>query len=231
MPHKKDLRLYCFSPPIMLVTFLIEISFSLYVLWRYKLTTTARLVVAILAFLAVFQAAEFAVCGGNVSPNSATRLGYAAITLLPPLGIHLAHSIAKRKLGLIGMTAYATAAAFLVYFVFMTDSITGHTCYANYAVFDTHKASAQLYGLYYYGWLSMGTLLAVRWSQKGNKRQKSALFALAIGYTSFILPTTTANLIDPSTISGIPSIMCGFAVILAFILVGRIATETLKRRA
>jgi hypothetical protein len=36
----------------------------------------------------------------------------------------------------------------------------------------------------------------------------------------FILPTTAANIVDPSTIAGIPSIMCGFAVILAIILTG-----------
>jgi hypothetical protein len=51
-----------------------------------------------------------------------------------------------------------------------------------------------------------------------SKSKKQALNALAIGYLAFIVPTTAANIIDPSTTAGIPSIMCGFAVILAIVL-------------
>jgi hypothetical protein len=73
--------------------------------------------------------------------------------------------------------------------------------------------------MYYYGWLMVGTGYA--WQAARTLRAKSkqkALRALAVGYMAFIIPTTAANIIDPSTISGIPSIMCGFAVTLAIIL-------------
>jgi hypothetical protein len=52
-----------------------------------------------------------------------------------------------------------------------------------------------------------------------SEMKASALKFLAIGYLAFIVPTTAANLIDPTTLAGIPSIMCGFAVILALVLV------------
>jgi len=216
----------------MLATFTIEIIFALYTIWRYKMTTITRLIVAILVFLAVFQGSEFSACGHtSLEPGLWSRIGYGAITMLPPLGLHLAYAIAGKKSKYLVPFAYMTCAAFLAYFVGFTDSITGQTCYANYAVFDTHRASSRLYALYYYGWLVVGTYLSWAWAKHLKKHQRAALYALSIGYLSFLLPTTTVNLIDPSTISGIPSIMCGFAVILAFVLVGKVAPESIKQKA
>lgn len=212
---------YCFSPPVMLATFLIEVGFALYIIWRYKLTTISRLVVLILLSLATFQGAEYMLCGGmGVYGGVWSKLGYSAISLLPPLGLHLAYTIAgKRSLALI-ISAYATAAIFVFYFTFLTGSVSGYTCYANYVVFQgDYIWGTALYALYYYGWLLTGVWACLRLgSLTKNHLQRYALYWLAAGYSAFIIPTTLANIIDPSTISGIPSIMCGFAVILAFIL-------------
>jgi hypothetical protein len=218
---------YCFSPAVMLATFIIEAAFALYAIWRYKMTTTTRLVVAILACLATFQAAEYMICGGiGIQAGTWSRLGYSAITLLPPLGIHLVLTIAKKRNPILLTAAYSSAVAFVAFYAFATMGISGHTCYANYAVFDVHAASSLPYGLYYYGWLFVGVGLALNYASKMSKYAK-ALRSLAVGYSAFIIPTAAVNLIDPSTISGIPSIMCGFAVILAFILVGRVAPESI----
>ncbi len=216
----------------MLATFSIEILFAVYTLWRYKLTTITRLSISILGFLAVFQGAEFMLCGGmGVEPGTWSRISYGAITLLPPLGIHLAYTIAGKKADWVVGTAYATCVAFLAYFVGITDAISGHTCYANYAVFDIHAASAKLYGLYYYGWLIIGAFLCLNWTKHVGKAQRNALRALAIGYGALLIPTTAVNMIDPTTTAGIPSIMCGFAVILAFLLVGKVVPESTELKA
>jgi hypothetical protein len=226
MRRNKTLKLYCFSPPVMLATFAIEIGFAFYVIWRYKMTPITRLVVSILACLGTFQAAEYMVCGGiGIQAGLWSKLGYAAITLLPPLGIHLILKIAGKTNKYLTVAGYATASAFVGYFVLATGAISGQTCYANYAVFNTQSASSFLYGLYYYGWLFVGVGLAWHYSLL-SKKYRGALRSLALGYLAFILPTTTVNLIDPTTISAIPSIMCGFAVIFAFLLVGRVAPET-----
>jgi fatty acid desaturase len=83
--------------------------------------------------------------------------------------------------------------------------------------------------VYYYGWLLLGMLLCWKYGRSTKQKSvRSALYALAIGYASFLVPTTIANTIDPSTIAGIPSIMCGFAVILAFVLVGRVLPEAAR---
>lgn len=215
----------------MLATFLIEIGFAFYVVWRYQMTVITRLVVSILAFLAMFQGTEFLLCGGaGVDGGTWSRLGYASITMLPPLGLHLAYAIAGKKSRYLVPFAYLTAAAFISYFALGAQAISGHTCYANYAVFNASASLSWLYALYYYGWLLVGTLTAYGFAKSSKKHIKKALYALSVGYLSFIIPTTAVNFIDPSTIAGIPSIMCGFAVILAFVLVGKVAPESVKLR-
>lgn len=213
----------------MLATFLIEICFAIYIVWRYKMTTITRLIVAILVFLAIFQAAEYMICGGlGIQGGTWSRLGYSSITMLPPLGLHLMHKLAGRKNSPLVPLAYLSAAGFIFYFAFVAQAITGQTCYANYVVFDTAQGSSLLYGLYYYGWMLTAIVLGGQWSKSLKPKLRPALYALIFGYLAFIVPTTTVNIIDPTTLAGIPSIMCGFAVILAFVLVGKVAPESLK---
>lgn len=231
MPQRSHTILHCFSPPVMLATFLVEIFFAAYILWRYRMSTITRLVASVLVCLAVFQGTEYLLCGGiGVNGGTWSRIGYVAISLLPPLGLHLAHAIAGKKSRYLVPLAYISGAAFITYFIFGVQAISGHTCYANYAVFNTHSGVSWLYGLYYYGWLLIGTLSAFNFARQAKKGTARALYAFSAGYLSFIVPTTVFNLIDPSTVSGIPSIMCGFAVILAFILAIRVAPESLQAK-
>lgn len=224
-------KLYCFSPPVMLATFALELLFAAYVLWRYKLTAITRLIVAILGFLALFQGTEFLLCGGlAVESGTWSRVGYAAITVLPPLGIHLAYLLADKKPGLVVGLAYASCAAFLAYFMVATQAVAGHTCYANYVTFDTADGSTLPYTLYYYGWLFVGTFLTYSWASTLDKHRRSALYALMGGYLALLIPTTTITLLWNETLAAIPSIMCGFAVILAGLLTLKVAPESIKLR-
>jgi len=223
-------KLYCFSPPVMLATFLIEFGFAFYTLWRYKMTTVSRLAFVTLISLGMFQLAEYMVCGGlGLSHIEWARVGYGAIILLPALGIHMVVALAGKKMLVLVNAAYASCAMFFGYYVLAAGAISGQTCYANYAVFDTHQASVLPFMAYYYGWLLVGTYLASRWGNQLPARRK-ALQAMAIGYMVFILPTTMFNVIDPSTTKGIPSIMCGFAVLFAFVLVLRVLPGSVEVR-
>lgn len=215
----------------MLATFTIELAFAIYVLWRYTLNNISKLTVLILVCLSIFQITEYLLCGmSGISGGVWSRIGYSAITMLPPLGIHLGLTIAgkTKEWTAIVRLVYATAFAFIAYFAFYTPAITGQTCYANYVVFEgrgDHLAS-WLYGAYYYGWLAIGVFFSWYYGMKAKLANvRRALYALAVGYLVFIIPTTAVNLADPSTVSGIPSIMCGFAVLLAFMLVGKVLPE------
>jgi hypothetical protein len=223
-------RLYCFSPPVMLATFLIEFGLAIYTIWRYKMTTISRLAVIMLFALGTFQLAEYMVCGGLGLTNIQwARVGYVAITLLPALGIHMLVTLAGKKNNLLVGAAYASCLAFVVFYIIGTGVIEGQQCLANYAVFYTQHASSQWYTAYYYGWLIIGVYLAWQW---GNEQpvNKSVLRAMMIGYLVFLVPTTFFNIIDPSTLKGIPSIMCGFAVLLAFVIVLKVLPNSAKLR-
>ncbi len=213
-------KLYCFSPPVMIATFLIEIIFAVYLLFRYKLTSVSRVAITLLVGLAVFQFAEYNVCEGAWELDSLTwaRIGYVAITVLPPLGIHLITRISgKSNLWLVG-GAYASGAIFAFIFMFVGQGMLGEQCLGNYVIFKIAPWAVWPYAFYYYGWLLVGTAYSIWLAQSAKKNVRVALYALAAGYSVLLIPTTTVNLLDSATISGIPSIMCGFAVVLAFII-------------
>lgn len=226
-------RLYCFSPPVMIATFIIEIASALYVLFRYKLTPVSRVVVALLVGLATFQFAEYNVCEGAWGLDSLTwaRVGYVAITALPPLGIHLITNLSGKRKPLLVAAAYATGAIFAFIFMFVGQGMLGEQCLGNYVIFKIAPWAALPYVLYYYGWMLIGTGYAVWLGQKAKKNIRAALYSLAVGYMAFIIPTTTVNLLDPATASGIPSIMCGFAVILAIVLILKVVPEYYRKDA
>jgi drug/metabolite transporter (DMT)-like permease len=93
----------------------------------------------------------------------------------------------------------------------------------NYVIFTAKPKALPYYGLYYYGFLIAGTFLNLKWAKQiSQPASKTALRWLAIGCLSFLLPTTTVNILLPETTAGIPSIMCGFAVIFAVILLVKI---------
>lgn len=215
----------------MIATFLIEIGLLLYVVIRYKMNPLTRLIAAILLCLAVFQFAEFNVCENNAYlGNFYSRIGFIAITLLPPLGIHLVQTIAKRGSSVIRALAWASGIGFAVVFGFSATAFESFACGGNYAVFQLSPGLGGLYFAYYYLWLFIGIGLSLRYSLTANKKIREALILQVVGYLIFILPTSIVNAVHPPSIEAIPSVMCGFAVLYAFILVLGIAPRVLSKK-
>lgn len=235
---KSSMKLYCFSPPVMIATFVLEIAGALWVWLKYKTDKLSRLIVALLVFLALFQLAEANVCEGwmGLTGDFWSRLGFISISMLPPLGVHLAvamlnHQAKQPRFVKLPIIAYLTGALFIGFFLFGNSSVVFDQCLGNYVIFKVGASAASAYGFYYYGWLLVGLWLcfwATKWQTVISRR---ALNILGLGYLLFMVPTTAVNLIDPSTIDGIPSIMCGFAVLLAVTLVAGVAPRILKSRA
>lgn len=222
---------YCFSPLVMITTFTIELFAALYILYRYRISTTSKLITAMLANLALFQFAEYMICQSSYVLSSLdwARIGYIAITILPPIGIHLGLTIAKQKNTQLLIAAYGSAAIFTAFFLFVGNGIQSSQCLGNYVIFDIASAAVIPYGVYYNGWLIMGIYLF--WSSRERivtAERKQALLWLTVGYLSFLIPTTLVTLIEPATIRGIPSIMCGFAVFMALCLLFKVAPLVLK---
>ena len=220
MFKNKKLGFFCFSPPVMIATFAIEIALLVLILFQRKINHTTKLICASLFFLALFQLCEYFVCGGmGVGALQWSRLGFIAITTLPPLGLHIIHSIANKKSGLIVWSGYALMGLWILAFGFSETIFSGHKCVSNYVIFQLHDLVGYAYSAYYYGLLLLGIALALKFGEKvKQKNQKEALYGMIIGYLVFLLPTAIANTISPETMAGIPSIMCGFAVLFALIL-------------
>lgn len=208
----------------MLATLTIETTLAIYALWRYKMTEITKLLTVFLLALATFQLAEYHVCTGGSGAVQWSRLGFVAISTLPPLGIHMMHLLANKPNRRLVMGAYTSMVAFSAFFLASQTAFAGHQCTGNYVIFQFSDQVTGLYSLYYYGWLLAGIGLGIHWANQLKDKGKSSLKklesvrALVLGYFVFLVPTAVANTVRPETRRGIPSIMCGFAVLLALIL-------------
>ena len=214
----------------MIATFVIEAILFLYTVMRYRMTPLGRIVATTLACLALFQFAEYKVCGLDMSHALWSRVGFVAITMLPALGIHMIQEISGKGSRVITVSAYATSLMFAGTFGLNPSAFQGHVCAGNYAVFQLASPLGGAYFFYYYFWLLFGIGMAWYYSNSVKANIRKALFLQIIGYASFLLPTGIVNALNPQTLEGIPSIMCGFAVTYALILVFGIVPSVLKHR-
>ena len=221
---------YCFSPPVMMATFAIEIILLLYILIRYKMNPVTRLVGGLLALLAIFQYAEFHVCESIGTTDFYSRLGFVAITFLPPVGLHLVTKLARKESPRLVGTAYGTGILFAMTFAFSPSAFNSYACAGNYAVFHLMPGLGGLYWVYYFSWIFIGIGMCLKFGRKAEKRMRHTLALQATGYLSFILPTAIVNFLNPTTMEGLPSIMCGFAVLYALMLGFGIAPRVLKQK-
>jgi hypothetical protein len=215
----KDPRtLYCFSPAIMLATFAIEIALAVFVFVRHRVTLFGKVACLVLILLAAFQLAEYRICTSGADPLRWSRIGFIAITLLPLAGLYLVSLVSHKPHFL--RIGYASAIGFVLYFVLVPKSITDAICGGNYIVFNTSNDLYRLYGFYYWGFLLLGIWESIEKiaSLKRRTATKKILQWLIIGYLSFMAPMGTMYLLFPVTRNAVASIMCGFALVLAFIL-------------
>jgi hypothetical protein len=230
MNGKRNTTLYCFSPPVMLATFAIETGLFIYVLLHYKMSILTRLIAASLALLAIFQLSEYYVCHvGGSSVTLSSRLGYMAITMLPPVSIHLIKIISGKVSKYLVWLAYLSGGVFAIFFGLSSTAFASHVCAGNYAIFQLSSHWGGIYFAYYYFWLLLGIGMGLYFSISANQKAREALIYQVFGYLSFLLPTGIVNALHPETIQGIPSVMCGFAVIYALVLAFGIAPTAAKR--
>ncbi len=188
----------------MVATCIIEVALFIYTVTRYKLTVFTRLAVVTLALLALFQLCEFHVCRSGWIAGTWSRVGFMAITLLPPIGIHIIRNITGRGWRVLTWIAYATGAIFAGVLGFSKTAFVGHVCAGNYAIFQLVPRLGGLYFGYYYSWLFIGIVLSLYFSIKARPLIREALILQAMGFLIFVLPTGVVNDLKPQTISGIP---------------------------
>lgn len=228
--NKNSVVFGCFSPPVMIATFLFEFLSLIYVFIRYRLNTDSRIVLALLLNLSTFQLAEYMVCENSAAAMVSARIGYLAITFLPVLGLHLMSRLSKTKISLFLKIAYLLAFAISMYFLFAPNSFDAYECTGNYVIFQIGQVQAWLYSAYYFG-LIIGTIcLGLMKTKKATKTVRRNIYWLIAGYVLFILPVAIITITHPDSRRAVPSILCGFAVLFAVVLVAKISPRILKKR-
>jgi hypothetical protein len=237
MSAKKSTQLNCFSPPVMIATMVIETGLAAYTLWRYKMSSIIRLAFTMLVALATFQLAEYFVCTGVGSMAAPwSRVGFVAITALPPLGVHMMHVLAGKPNRRLVYGAYGTMAAYMGFFLLSPGTFTGHECTGNYVIFQFTPNVTGTYSIYYFGWLIAGMGLGWRWADELKAKGKTALRqlqsvqGLILGYLVFLVPSALSMAVKPEVRRGIPSVLCGFAVLLALVLTGYILPRAAEEK-
>lgn len=218
--------LFCFSPPVMIATLTTESFLAFYTLWRYKLSLITKLAAIMLFTLAIFQLAEYYVCTGYGLPAEQwSRLGFVAITALPALGIHILYKLNnKSSFSAPVIVSYALMTGYMAIFLSYKTAFIGYQCTGNYVIFQLGPTIGGFYSLYYFGLLAFGIGRGLFWANKLKNADSSlrnrlqAIRGLIIGYLVFLVPTALSLTFQPQTRQGIPSIMCGFAVLFAFVL-------------
>jgi hypothetical protein len=134
------------------------------------------------------------------------------------------HVLARQPNRRLVLGAYASMAGFIGFFLASERAFTGHQCTGNYVIFQFSQNVTGAYTIYYFGWLLTGIGLGIKWAGELNEKGKAAINrlqsvrGLIAGYLVFLVPTAAANTIRPESRAGIPSVMCGFAVLFALIL-------------
>lgn len=191
-------KFYCFTPQVMVVTFLLETIFAIYTYLRYGKNNFGKIACVTLLLLATFQLAESRICAGS-NTLAWSHIGFAAITLLPLAGLYLI-SLVSHKTHFLRL-GYILTGIFLFYFLFVPKTITGSLCTGNYIIFNTAQGLYLLFGLYYFVFL----LLAIWESckkiiERGTRSAiRSILHWFIIAYLSFILPMAFVYVIIPTT--------------------------------
>ncbi len=208
--------LYCFSPPVMLATMAIEGVLAAYILLRYRRGRFAKVAALILVLLGIFQLSEYQICGSH-DAQFWSHFGLTAITLLPVAGLRLVSLVSKKRhFFFIG---YGMAIALALVFLFVPQSVTGAYCGGNYIIFSGPAALYEFFGMYYFVLLIFGIWEALEIMRETGKRTVHRLLQWFIaGYLSFMLPMGIVYAFYAPARVAVTSIMCGFAVILAFIV-------------
>jgi hypothetical protein len=211
---KKKLTFYCFTPEAALATFIIEFVLAGYVFFRYKFNKYTQLSILILLLLGTFQLSEYMMCKG-ADAQLWSKVGTAGITLLPVLTFHLM-TLLTRKSNLV-FVGYFLGSLIIASIFFLPVPILPY-CTGKFVILKFHQTFDLLFGVYYMAFVFMGIGLLVQ-TWRNHKGDAAELFWAMMIYASFLIPTLLVYIFFAVARMGVPSIMCGFAVLGGIILV------------
>ncbi len=217
-PTQTNSTLYCFNPLVTLLSGTIEFAFALFSCFRYSKTAFGRLGIFLLLLLSVFQFSEYAICSGSTLPIW-NRIGFAATTFLPALALQMTGIITKRTF--LTPIAYVSATLIAFNILSLQNAFTATYCTGTFVLFELNDTLHYFLLVYYIFFVFAAMIKLIKFLHQETNGTDVALWTL-LGYLSFIIPSIAVIIVSISSRAGIPSIMCGFAVLLAFVLLFKV---------
>jgi len=217
-----------YSPPLAIVTGVLEIAAGIFALTGPGRKSILRTVAAILFLLAGYQIAEVLVCA-NPDARVYSRLAYLVITWLPPFALRLTVALdggRGKVLRAVALFTSAAAAVLCVWILADPGVITRSVCELVTARYFPATTFAVVYGLYYQSallWIVFGSGLAM--AATGDAASRKHLANLQLGVLGFMFPALAVRVLAGGSGDILPSVMCHFALILAASLVWLVCRE------
>lgn len=220
MKEQKSFRLNCFTPAVSLATFIVEVAFALWTLLRFGKKQLGQVVALIMFLLGFYQLMEFLTCRIEYNPIY-MRLGMAAILFLPPLGLSAATLITGRRTA-VEKQGYILAFFLALIILFNERVITSPICTGYYLEIHTYRGYGMAYGIFYWLFLLIPMYILFADLVKKGVKNNEAVFWGLVAYLAMLTPLFIVHAVLPFTINGQASIMCGFAIFLATIIVTKV---------
>lgn len=220
-------KLYCFTPLVTLLTFIVEFALALYVLYKERGTKLGNAIILFLLSLSSFQLAEYMMCTVTENQGFWVRLGWVGITILPVLGLHIVKVGNNKKLGLAVISGWLIAAGLSAWLILSPEPLLTYTCTGHFVAFKSIEPFHFLHYWYYVIFLAGATLQAGSYAFKGLKKEMNIW--MIVGFLTFVFPALLLAQLSEKAATGVPSIMCGFAIIAAFIVVVKVLPASKKK--
>jgi hypothetical protein len=174
---------------------------------------------------------EVAVCS---SPDNAwfSRLAFAVIIWLPPLGVRLVVLLAepvRRWPRRLSQAMFVVAGGMVVWVLVDPSFVTGAVCQAIIAGYTHPEPYYNVYGVFYeLGLLGIVFGAAAAMARCDDAVRRAHLADVQMGVLGFLIPALLTVAVVPAAYDAIPSVMCHYALVLAVFLVRLLVRERLN---
>ncbi len=215
-------KIYCFTPLVSLGTFLVESILAIYVLYKYRKTDFGIVSFFVLFSLASFQLPEYLLCTTDKSIYYVLlmQISFIGTIFLPALGVHLVHLLNEKKYSKLVTFGYILASLVSIAIMFNKGEDFIHICTGHYVRFSLGTFVTKIYFFTYIILIASSMYILI--SKIIQKKNKVLNTWMLLAFLIFLIPTYTLYFLSFIPNNGIPSVLCGFALFAALILIAKI---------
>jgi len=212
----------CFSTTISLTTAIIEFALATILLLFFKKSVLRNFFIVFIYLLGFYQFTEFMLCFGS-SPKVWALIGFVTYMFLPAIGVHGALKFLNKKANLALIYFLPVLAALIA--ISTPGFIISASCDKVFVNVDTLidfsksfliNTLSWLYIAYYSGFILFSSLIMYKnYLKQKNKIKKKIEVTWMFGVLLMTLPALIFILIFPELRKTFPSVLCGFALLIA----------------